>query len=133
MTYIKWDDKNSVGVRIIDEQHKHFVGLLNALYDSLKVKDINKISRIVEDLMSYADFHFKTEEKYFDKFKYEDADAHKAAHKKLIAEVQTFLNRKDDPVIVGFDLLYFMERWFLIHFKGTDIKFAKTFNQNGLK
>lgn len=134
MAYIKWDDKDSVGVKIIDDQHKHFIGLLNALYNCLKTKNVDKLSDVIKDVTSYADYHFKTEEKYFDKFNYDAADEHKAVHKKMQLKVASFVNKKgSDPIAVGFDLLYFMELWFLIHFKGADKKFAKLFNEHGLK
>ena len=133
MTTIKWDDNNNVGVKIIDDQHKHFIGLLNSLYGCLESKNIKKLPDIIKDVAEYADYHFKTEEKYFDKFKYVDADDHKAAHDKLREKIKSFDSIKGDPIDVGFELLYFMEHWFLIHFKGTDKKFAKVLNEHGIK
>lgn len=132
MTSVSWDDKYKVGIKIIDEQHKHFIGLLNALYKTLESKNHEKLSDIIHDVAEYADYHFKVEEGYFKKFDYKDAESHKAAHDEIRAKVKEFLHRKDDPSVVGFDMLYFLERWFLIHMKGTDKKYVETFRAHGL-
>jgi len=134
MTFVKWNDTDSVHVKIIDEQHRHFVGLLNSLYACLESDDMDKISNIIGDLASYTLYHFKTEEEYFDKFCYEGAADHKAAHNEIKAKVVVFLERrKDDPKTVGFDLLYFLERWFFVHLKGMDKRYTECFNKNGLR
>ncbi len=133
MTKIKWDDSYVVGVSVIDEQHKHFVGLLNTLYESLESKNTSKVPEIIKDLTDYADHHFKTEEEYFDKLHYPDAETHKAAHNELRMKVQSFSDRRDKPKKLGVDLLFFLERWLLVHFRGADTKFAKFLKQNGIK
>lgn len=132
MTAIKWDDSYNVGVKVIDKQHKHFVGMLNTLYESLESENTKKIPDIIKDLTSYAEHHFETEEEYFDKFHYEDAEIHKAAHIELKAKALSFVDRHDNSKALGFDLLYFLERWLLVHFKGADKKFAEFLKQNGL-
>lgn len=133
MKVIKWDDKLSVNVKVIDEQHKHFIGLINTVYEVLESKNTKKLPEVIKDLTAYGDHHFKTEQEYFDKFHYPDADLHKAAHNELRAKVDSFTNRQGDPIAIGFELLYFLERWLLIHFKGTDKKFAEFLKQNGVK
>jgi hemerythrin len=133
MTEIKWDDGYVVGVTVIDDQHKHFIGLINTLYESLGSKNVKKIPELIKDLSDYAQHHFKTEEDYFDKVHYPDAEVHKAAHRELMAKVNEFSDRRDDPKALGFDLLYFLEKWLLIHFKGADKKFARFLGQQGLR
>ena len=132
MTKIKWDDSYSVGIKVIDKQHKHFVGLLNDLYECLELNKTSKIPDIIKDLTSYAENHFKMEEEYFEKFHYVDAEVHKAAHDLMREKVKAFNNRHDDPKALGFDVLYFMEKWLLIHFKSMDKKYVETFKQHGI-
>lgn len=133
MTQIKWDDNYSVGVKEIDKQHKHFIGLLNAVYECLESNNTKKLPDVIKDLTDYAEHHFKTEEDYFDKFSYADAEIHKAAHRELMAKVYGFADRHDDPRALGFDLLYFLEKWLLVHFRGMDKKYVETFKQHGVK
>jgi len=132
MKSIKWDKSYSVGVKIVDKQHKHFIGLLNKLYDCLGSNDTTKLSDLINDVTSYAEHHFNTEEEYFEKFHYEDADSHKAIHDDIRSKVKKITDMKVDQRSVGFDLLYLMERWLLLHFKGTDRKYVECFKQHGL-
>jgi hemerythrin-like metal-binding protein len=133
MTAIKWDDSYVVGVGVIDEQHKHFVGLINALYQSMESKNTKKVPDIIQELTDYAEHHFKTEEDYFDKLHYPDAEVHKDAHGELMAKVNDFAARHDNPKALGIDLLFFLEKWLLVHFRGMDTKFAKFLKQNDIK
>lgn len=133
MTSIKWDDNYKIGVKSIDKQHKHFVGLINTLYEYIESRHTERIPEIINDLSSYADEHFKLEEKYFDEFNYIDSDIHKAAHKELRVKVQELHSKHNNPKELAFDLLYFMEKWLLVHFRGMDKKYVETFKQHGLK
>jgi hemerythrin-like metal-binding protein len=134
MVNIKWEDKYEIGVKIIDDQHKHFVGLLNALYKCLEVRDTKRLPDIIKDVFSYAGYHFKVEEGYFDKFGYPEADEHKAAHDSLLERAKSFTKRPDkDQIKTGFELVYFLERWLFVHIKGTDQKYVQFFHEHGIK
>lgn len=134
MTAIKWEEKYNIGVKIIDDQHQHFVGLLNALYKCLESKDFKRLPDITNDVYQYAGYHFQTEEKYFDKFGYDEGDNHKAAHKALMEKAADFNHRKGvDPIEVGFELARFLERWLFVHIKGTDRKYVQFFHEHGIK
>jgi hemerythrin len=133
MTSIKWDDNYKIGIKSIDKQHKHFVGLINTLYEYIESKHTEKIPEIIDDLSSYAEEHFRLEEEYFDKFNYTDTDVHKAAHEALRSKIKELGDKKGDPKTLAFDLLYFMEKWLLVHFRGMDKKYVETFKSHGLK
>ena len=133
MTSITWDGSNSVKVKIIDDQHKHFVELLNRLYKCLESDNTDELPKLITELVSYANHHFDTEEAIFDKLGYPDAATHKAVHKELLKKVEGFLTRTDDPKKIAFDLVYFLEKWFLLHLNGMDKKYTKFFNEHGLR
>jgi hemerythrin-like metal-binding protein len=133
MQAIEWKDEYSVGVGIIDEQHKHFVGILNRLYDTIQNDDQSLLPEILKDLTDYAVYHFNTEEKYFDQFKFSGSDEHKLEHKKLKEKVAGFLSRKDeDPLRVSYELLDFLEDWLVHHLAELDKKYTKCFKDHGL-
>jgi hemerythrin-like metal-binding protein len=132
MTEIKWDDNYKIGVKAIDKQHKHFIGLINTVYECLESNNTKKLPDVIKDLTDYAQHHFTTEEEYFDKFHYADAEVHKTAHRELMAKVNAFAIRHDDPKALGFDLLYFLEKWLLVHFRGMDKKYVKIFREHGV-
>lgn len=132
MALIEWKDEYSVNVEIIDEQHKHFVSILNKLYENVQSKNTEALPEILTELVKYKEYHFDTEEKYFKEFGYSEAKEHIAEHDKLKAEVNKFLERKDDPLIVCFDLLDFLENWLVHHLSELDKKYTKCFNEHGL-
>jgi hemerythrin len=73
MAMVTWNDNLSVNVAEIDLQHKKLVGLINELFDAMKIgkgKDVT--GKILDGLISYTATHFTQEERYFDKFGYPD-------------------------------------------------------------
>lgn len=132
MASIEWDDGSSVGVKIIDEQHRHFIDIMNRLYESLDKGDASKVPGLLTDLKNYTDYHFGTEEKYFADFNYDGAIEHIAAHRDLVVKVNEFISRKDDQVVVGYDLLDFLTHWLADHLDNMDKKYTECFHQHGL-
>lgn len=132
---IPWSKDLSVNVKEIDEQHETFLTILNSLYLVLKKDDSDQeISNTLKQLLSYTNFHFATEEKYFDKFNYEFSDEHKKAHQDLKIEVGKFQKRFEaEGSQILFDLLDFLENWVVGHLIGHDKKYVNCFNENGLE
>ena len=88
MAFIDWDDSFSVKVKEIDAQHKRLVDMLNELYDAMRQgKGKEVLGKIIGGLIEYTDVHFKTEEKYFDKFGYPETEAHKKEHSDFVQKV----------------------------------------------
>jgi len=131
--YMEWSDKFGVNVKRIDNQHKHFIGIMDNLFEAMQSDKKNAVSKIIDELVSYADIHFATEEGYFDKFNYEAAEAHKAEHYKIKVKIIKFMARKDDdPFKLGYNLLDLLEDWLFKHMATMDQKYVKCFNENGL-
>ena len=78
--------------------------------------------------------HFATEEKYFDEFKYEGAEEHKAEHRKLEKSVADMQKRaKAGDLTFTVELLDFFEDWLIKHLAEMDQKYVKCFNEHGLR
>ncbi len=130
---IEWSDSYSVGVSLIDSQHKHFIGILNDLYTCLQAGDSQKLPVVIKDLVTYTSVHFDTEERYFDEFKYDGAEEHTAVHEELKLKVLAFSRKRGDPIATGYELLDFLEDWLINHLGQMDKKYTRCFNQHGLK
>lgn len=134
MKTIEWTQELSVNVKEIDDQHKHFVALIDDLYAAImsnKAEDL--LDGIIARLVEYAGFHFRTEEKYFDQFHYEFADEHKMAHIALTNQVQAFRNdMSENRTALAMKLLDFLENWLVEHLEIHDKKYTKCFNEHGL-
>jgi hemerythrin len=131
---IEWKEEYSVNVQEIDAQHKRFIGLMDKLYTASGNFTITEVlGKILDELLDYAQLHFKTEEKYFDKFNYALSEEHKSKHKELLSKIEYFLKahlelNKD----VSFELLDFLEDWLVDHLSTQDKKYMICFNENGL-
>lgn len=134
MQEIDWKPEYSVGVKEIDAQHQTFVGIMNKVYDALtEPAPAKRIATLLVELQKYGEFHFATEEKYFKKFKYPETEEHTKVHKELLKKIDEFMNNKDDDIMVlGFNLLDFLEDWLINHLDAMDKRYTKWFNEHGL-
>lgn len=134
MKTIVWNEDLSVNVKEIDDQHKHFVGLMDELYGAITGNKADEmLGGIIDNVAKYAGFHFSTEEKYFDLFHYEHADEHKIAHAALVAEVEKFVaDKSENRTALAMKLLDFLENWLVEHLEIHDKKYTKCFNEHGL-
>ncbi len=125
-----------MGVKEIDLQHQRMFSIINDLYDAMVVfKAHEGIDEVIEKLVEYADFHFKTEEKYFDKFNYEEKEAHEAIHQAYRDEVKKLMEKRKEGVGVelSYDIFDFLQKWWVGHINFEDKKYTECFNSHGLK
>lgn len=142
-----WNEKYSVNVELIDEQHRTWFGIINHIFDLLDTENLlsaeqtvevkrEKLSSIVSQLREYAFFHLATEEGFFRDFKYEDAEAHIAAHNAFRKKYEDYLEmlKKPDADLEALtaDLANFSRDWLASHILIMDKKYTKCFNSHGL-
>ena len=132
MSFIYWDDSFSVGVEIIDSQHKKLVELINNFHNSE-----TNLDEVVQDLLAYINFHFKTEEKYFIDFGYQKIDEHTNQHKfyedKIKEIYKKCLDEKVDEGKISSEIEGFIKDWILNHIKISDKEYTECFHKHGLK
>lgn len=135
MVLMKWDSSISVSIKEIDAQHQKLVDMINQLHELMKVgqgKDV--IGPVLDDLIKYAAMHFGTEEKYFDKFGYEETAVHKEEHKKFVEKVLEFQKDfKEGKTTITLEVMNFLKDWLINHIKGTDKRYTQCFIEHGLK
>ncbi|WP_206486193.1 bacteriohemerythrin [Thalassotalea sp. G2M2-11] len=120
MTLIKWDDETlSVGIRHIDKQHKTLVNYINELATLIDNQaDHTQLDEIYSQLVQYTQYHFASEEHYFETLSNNDLALHKLQHKHFLEELDNF---KKEPVSI--DLLHFLLDWLVVHIQCEDKKF----------
>jgi len=135
MALIQWTSELEIGYKIIDDQHKKLVDLLNDLHGAMiqgKSKEI--LASILKELIKYTGYHFKDEEGYMKKFNYQDFNNHCIEHdnfvKKMLGYQDDFANQK---ALLSIDIMNFLKDWLINHIMGTDRKYISTFNENGMK
>ncbi len=132
---IEWDDKYSVNVSLIDEEHKKFIDLINkVIFAKEHIKSFKKILEILNKMNEYAQKHFKTEETYMEKFGYSDYLFHKKEHQEFTLTILSYrIKLMDGNYQIVNDMLIFLQRWLVNHIQGTDKKYIECFKKNGLE
>jgi hemerythrin len=135
VTLIQWNDSFSVNVGEIDKQHQKLIGMINDLNDAMRQgKGKAVLGKIISGLMNYTTTHFITEEKYFDKFGYPEADIHKKAHTEFVKKVSEFKNEfEKSNITLSIQVMDFLSDWLKKHINGVDKKYGPFFNEKGLK
>ena len=87
MAFIEWNDSYSVNVRIIDLQHKKLIEMLNEFYEHVGKDSSQAFRTLLDSLVDYTEYHFSTEEKYFQQFAYPDAADHREIHRNFTEKV----------------------------------------------
>jgi len=129
-----WTSELATGVKIIDEQHRALVDMINKLYAAMKNghgKDV--MEKLLDGLAEYTVKHFGTEEQYFEQFRYSETAAHKKIHEDLKAKVMDFIGKyKSGQAAISMDLMDFLKDWLENHIVKTDKRYARFFLDNGL-
>ncbi|MCD4690971.1 bacteriohemerythrin [bacterium] len=136
MSSIVWNDNLSVGIDLIDEQHKSLISKIAELDEALRTgQGPAEIVRILGFLMDYTVFHFGTEERNMKAHSYPAIDGHLVKHEEFKA---TLANLSDDfreegatqALADAIDTL--LMNWFVKHIKDVDHKFGEFLRENNL-
>jgi methyl-accepting chemotaxis protein/hemerythrin len=130
-----WTDELSVGVGLIDEQHKVLLGLINELHAAMRARKSDAaMAGILERLKEYTVKHFGQEEEYFDRYGYAEGAQHKEIHAKLVQQVLDFeAALKSGKAKVSMDIMRFLKDWLVGHIMGTDKKYSQFLNSKGIR
>ncbi|MDP2847137.1 MAG: bacteriohemerythrin [Humidesulfovibrio sp.] len=130
-----WTDDLSVGIRLIDEQHKVLLGLINELHAGMRARKSDAVlAGVVERLKEYTVKHFGQEEEYFERYGYPETAAHKELHAKLVQQVLDFeAGLKSGQAKVTMDIMRFLKDWLVKHIMGTDKKYSGFLQSKGLR
>lgn len=127
MPLLEWDDKKlSVGIKLIDDQHRVLIGYINELADAVENKSGDDlIESIFDKLYNYTQYHFHEEESYFYKLNKNDLALHKLQHKHFIEELARIKCSSVSDNEICESLLYFLSDWLVNHIISEDLKFIE--------
>ena len=127
-TLVEWDDRYSVGIPLIDDQHKELVRLTNALYKGCLAGEESARSwfmATVKGTVDYVKYHFGVEEQLLQNVDYPELAEHKREHeafvKHILDEVQSFTaGKKFVPNV----FVRYLRDWILSHIVVADKRYA---------
>ena len=133
---ISWEPGMSVGVSVLDEDHKRIMNMINRFYNALcdgEGKDT--LDEIFHDLMVYINLHFESEEAMLKQTHYPGADDQKAHHKamaaRVVAEKKKYEQNENSKAPI--EMLNFLKDWWVDHIMNLDRKYAAHLKAHGLK
>jgi len=117
---VTWSATYSVGIKIIDDQHKELFRLVNEMYNHVN-NDDEEVERayfksVIRQVVDYIKKHFTTEEKIMQRTQCKDYVGHKIAHDFFILSVANIVQKFDEgkrvPLI---SFTNFIKDWILTH------------------
>jgi hemerythrin len=126
MPFINWDNSYSVNIPGIDRQHQKLIQMINDLNDAMRQgKGNDVVGKLIRELVSYTETHFRNEEDYFERFGYPDTAAHTLEHANFVKKIAQF---EDDyhsgHLSLSIDIMRFLSDWLLRHISGSDMRYA---------
>jgi hemerythrin-like metal-binding protein len=126
MSLFTWSDEYSIGNTEIDNQHMKLFDILNRLFDICVGKnEVDTVEAVMEELVSYTDYHFKFEEQHMRDVGYKDLDKHIVEHNYFTNEVM-FAKRRQAQNKSSTDnkLIEFLSNWLIQHVTEEDRKYV---------
>jgi hemerythrin-like metal-binding protein len=135
MPLMTWTEKMSVGVEVLDDDHKRLMRLINDLHDGLKAGHGKEaLGKVLDSLVDYTRSHFEREEQLFAKTGYPNWLAHKKEHDNLthqVLEVQAKYQGGGDTSL-SLKVMDFLKTWLTNHIQGSDQKYTAHLNAHGV-
>jgi hemerythrin len=125
---VTWEDSYSVGIELIDNQHKELINMTNQLFLGCsregKIAEIYFL-RTIQGAVKYVKVHFTTEEIIMERIKYPEFAIHKKEHEDFVTEVLHQVKefeKAHDFSPLGF--ARYLQEWVLNHIAKSDKKYG---------
>lgn len=120
--WIPWDEKNSVGIDAVDEQHQYLFRLTNNLHSAISKQHGSKqIAYVLNALKQYTVIHFREEERMMKEYNYPRLDIQLAQHQFFIQKIDEFWETfKRNPLCLGLEIMYYLRDWLVNHIQKED-------------
>jgi hemerythrin len=132
---VDWDDRYSVGIAIIDEQHRGLVKLANELYKGCMQGEAEArayFAVAIKKAVEYVKGHFATEEGLLQQAGYPDFASHKKQHedfvRTILDEVKAF---QEGRKFVPNHFARYLRDWTLEHIAVTDRQYKDYMTSRG--
>ena len=116
--FVVWEDRFSVDIPIIDNQHKRLITMTNDLHKACLLSDSveEQFRKTVRDAVYYVKYHFTTEEEIMVKTAYPGYLDHKRIHTEFAQEVlKNALYFDERKKYAPHQFVRFLRNWVLSH------------------
>jgi hemerythrin len=131
---VTWSDSYSVGINLIDEQHKGLLDLVNDLFNHStgnRNEELFYFKEVIQTVVEYIKTHLSTEEKLLAAVKFPDYTIHKKVHDEFTLEViKSAKNFESGKRLVLEKFAYYLKDWILTHIAVMDKKYVPYFKKD---
>jgi hemerythrin-like metal-binding protein len=123
---IAWMSVYDTNIRVVDEQHRRLVDMINDLETARGQENESKlIGELFFKLVDYTKYHFAQEENLMSGSNYPKINEHTNQHKEFVNKIVEMLKGiKEGNVNVTEKLSMFLMNWLIKHILGYDKEFA---------
>jgi len=131
--HVTWSNTYSMGVKIIDDQHKGLIDFVNDLFNHSTGNEAMErvyFTEVIQQAVQYIKDHFKTEEKLMQGTKFPGFPEHKKAHDEFtLTVVKSVKDFESGKRLVLEKFAYFLKDWVLTHIAVMDRQYADYFKK----
>lgn len=116
----------SVGIPVLDADHKTLIGLINNLHRSIgDDEEYATLGSVLKALDDYAEHHFAREERVMEVCRYPAAETHTAIHRRLSAQVRELKAAYDGDrtSVRARQCMDFLHKWLIEHICSKDMDY----------
>jgi|SaaInlStandDraft_5_1057022.scaffolds.fasta_scaffold195637_1 hemerythrin len=134
---LEWDDRYNIGNSDIDAHHRKlfsFMNIIESLLDKYSEnqdptdEDSELLTKTIEELCDYTDYHFGLEEKLMKEHSYNKLPEHIELHKKFRDDVYAFQGEVSllGPCQMMSKILSSLKEWLINHILFVDQDYARS-------
>ncbi|MBE0526197.1 bacteriohemerythrin [Candidatus Thorarchaeota archaeon] len=135
MPRIEWDDSFSVGINLIDAQHKMLIERTNAISDAVEMtRGLEKIIQTLSFMIEYTEFHFSAEEKVMSENNYPKLTEHHKLHEDFKARLNLMVQDFEEEGAtseLSEEITSYLTSWLVNHIKGIDTELGQILREKG--
>lgn len=133
---LQWSDRFSVGIKELDFQHQRLINMINRLILVSVTNSIHSeiIKSILAEMTTYAQVHFKTEEKLMETYGFPEIKDHKKRHLDFQVKTMDLYEETERGAEQTAEvLLNFLADWWTQHILQEDMAYKEFFIEKGLR
>ena len=121
-------DEYRIGIDLIDGEHQELFRIIDKVNqlvrDQVDESDYEEIMKVLHELQSYTEFHFKDEEEYMESIHYDGLEAQRRAHTAFIEKIKDIEVEeiRKNPQEYMESLVEFLLGWLISHILNVDKK-----------
>ncbi len=122
MAVIKWTDSYSVGVTVLDEQHKTLVIMINSMHGAY---DQGVMFDVIMKMFNYAAEHFELEESLLRKRSFSGLANQVREHKMFMRKASEFAGKDLSDIATHTKVVTFLSEWLVHHILHEDMQYRE--------